>query len=552
MHMKSTRSILRWLDKHILTLLTGILIVIIPLYPKLPLADLIEGYIVRLRAEDIFVLIAFVIWLIQLYRKKISLPRNKFSKFIFAYIIIGALSSLSAVFITRTVPLNRQHLFKLALHFARRIEYFSLFFIAYSGIRSRKDIKNFSIIALFTLLAVNIYGFGQKYMYWPAFSTMNREFSKGIRLYLTPHSRVMSTFAGHYDLAAYVMIALVILVPAIWLIKNKKLKWLLIALSLFTYWTLILTASRTSWLGFMAGITVIAVLLVRVKGFWWALKRWLGVSLLSIIIMFTLGDLSERYLQLLNSPHTIANIIGVEAGKVEEVIFKIKDIGYKIDDIKRGAYSPFKKEPPPNAIADTELSKVAAKSDAPPSPVKPTSLPPDVSREEDDLRQKISTESAVATASASVGGYSPNALKYGLSIAIRLDALWPRAIEGFKRNPLLGSGYSTLVKRENTEFTQAESTDNDYLRMLGETGLLGTITFLALPYILLSLAIKQYRNTKDNLSLILVLGTTGAVVGMLVSALYIDVFESSKVAYTFWLLSAIFIRSIELSKKRLK
>ena len=60
-------------------------------------------------------------------------------------------------------------------------------------------------------MCVAVYGFGQKYLYWPAFSTMNREFSKGWVLYLTEHARVLSTFGGHYDLAAFIMMVLILL-----------------------------------------------------------------------------------------------------------------------------------------------------------------------------------------------------------------------------------------------------------------------------------------------------------------------------------------------------
>lgn len=541
MLLKNIKSFSKWLDKNILLLLTGILIVVIPAYPKLPLADLIEGYIVRMRIEDLFVLFALIVWLVQLARKKITLPKTPFAKWIYAYIIVGLLSSLSAIYITRTVPMERQHLFKLFLHFARRIEYFSLFFIAYASIKTKKDIVLLAKITLATLIGVVIYGFGQKYFYWPAFSTMNREFSKGIRLYLGPSSRVMSTFAGHYDYAAYLMMMLTILVPAIWLTTRKALKYGLAVVAFLAYWALILTASRTSWLGYMTGITVAAVAIATFRGWWWALRRWLFVILASIVIMFTLGDLSERFLQLLNSPETISKFIPLEAGKVEEKIFALKDFGYRLEAWKRNALSPFSKQPPPNAVADTDVSQVAVSSDAPPSPVKPT-LPPDVTEAEEEIRKEAENNDYEGS------GYSENALKYGLSVAIRLDALWPRAVEGFMKNPLLGSGYSTLVKRENHEFTQAESTDNDYLRMLGETGLLGAITFLALPFLMIIYAYKHFRSSKDNTSKIISIGIMSATVAMLINAAYIDVFESSKIAYIFWVLAAVLLRSVELSK----
>lgn len=542
------KKILNWLDQNILTLLTGILIVVIPLYPKLPLADLIEGYIVRARLEDILILFTSGVYFIQLMRKKIEFPTNLISKSIFVYILFGFLSTLSAIFIMHTVPMERPHLLKITLHFLRRIEYLSLFFITYASIRSRKDLYLFVKIAVITLIGVVIYGMGQKYLYWPAFSTMNREFSKGMRLYLTPSSRVMSTFGGHYDFAAYLMMLLTLIVTGFWATKNKLLKFGLILITIPAYWSLILTASRTSFIGYLAGLTVAAVFLASIRGKFKMFLNWIVAMTLSVGIMLTLGDLSERFFQVLEQPdvlihqitqvtplkrETIASMVnGLTSFKDSLSLAKVKfnSIG---DNIK----------PPDNSISTDDLA-VAVSSDAPPTSERP--LPPDVSRAEDDFRISQATGSAVATPSATTGGYSPNALKYGLSIAIRLDALWPRAIEGFKRNPLLGSGYSTLTKASVDEFTYAESSDNDYLRMLGETGLLGTLSFFAIIGIASYFSYRVYRLTTSPLDQTIAIGTIGVMIALLVNATYIDIFESSKVAYTLWILVAIVIKLYDL------
>ncbi|MEI6690178.1 MAG: O-antigen ligase family protein [bacterium] len=538
--------LLTFLDANILTILTALLIVVVPLYPKLPLADLLEGYIVRLRLEDILIAFACLVYFVQLLRKRIALPTSIVARLMLGYIIVGFLSSLSALFITNTVPLLTSHVFKLGLHLFRRIEYFSLFFIAYSSIRTRRDLKLFVAVALATLLAVVVYGFGQKYLYWPAFSTMNREFSKGMRLYLTPTSRVMSTFGGHYDYGAYLMIILTGLISGIWLVKNKLVKIGLGLLALGSYWSLLLTSSRSSFGGYVAGVTAIALLLAFRQGFWWSLKRYVAVMIVSLVMMLTIGDLSTRFLQVVQSPDAIHQFIPwVETGKIEENIYKTKDFFLRLAELKRNLTEP-KKEPPKNGISTDELAKVAVPSDVPPTDTKP--LPPDVTQAEDDVRNQ-----PTATATVSAGSnYSENALKYGLSAAIRLDVLWPQAIASFKKNPLLGTGYSTLVKGQNEEFTQAESTDNDYLRMLGETGLLGTLLFLSLPLYLGYLAIVAYKKAQTPLDQVLLLSMLGASIAMLVNATYIDVFESSKVAYTFWLLAAIMLRTTELVRGKQK
>ncbi|KKU88186.1 MAG: O-antigen polymerase [Microgenomates group bacterium GW2011_GWF2_47_9] len=546
--LSKIKKILRFLDTHLLTILTGILIVIIPLYPKLPLADLIEGYIVRLRLEDIAIFLALVIWGIQILRKKIIFPKTKIAKLILIYLAFATLSAIAAVLVTKTVPLERAHLQKLALHLFRRFEYFSLFFIAYSGVKTKRDLKVFIYTILFTFIAAVGYGFGQKYLYWPAFSTMNREFSKGVRLYLSPTSRVMSTFGGHYDYAAYLMMLLSALVSVVWLVKSKVWFILFSLLFLGAYWSLILTASRTSFAGYLVGITAIFYCFAKIKGFKWSVRRWLVTMTVSFSIMIFFGDLSERFYQLVQSPAAIQKFVPwMETGKIEEKIYEVKDFFYALEAWKNNLANPPLPPPPENSISMDELSRVAVSSDIPPSATKP--LPPDVTKEEEEIRERVASESAGANQTPEVGGYSENALKYGLSLAIRLDALWPRAIEGFMRNPLLGSGFSTLTKSTTEEFTSAESTDNDYLRMLGETGLLGTLSFLAILFVLMRISYQGFKRTTSIFKQVLYLGSIGAIAGLLVNATYIDVFESSKIAYTLWIIAALVVRSLELDHK---
>src|SRR3990167_4716080 len=163
------------LDEHILEYLSFILLIFIPLYPKIPLAEVLPGYIVRLRLDDLLVAFAFGIWLLWLIRKKVSLAENPLLIPMVIYILVGFASTLSAIFVTHTVPIDRLHITKLYLHFLRRIEYFSVFFIFFSSIKTLEQIKKYVYVTAIVLLIVSLYGFGQKYLYFPAFSTMNRE-----------------------------------------------------------------------------------------------------------------------------------------------------------------------------------------------------------------------------------------------------------------------------------------------------------------------------------------------------------------------------------------
>lgn len=512
---------LKWFDDHILEFLTFALLIIIPLYPKIPLADILPGYIVRIRFDDLFVGFTFLVWLIWLLRKKTTLHGNPLLWPMLIYITVGFLSSLSAILITKTVPLESIHVEKLFLHWARRIEYFAVFFIFFSAIKSLNQIKKYIYLSAIVLLIVSIYGFGQKYLYWPAFSTMNREFSKGIRLYLTENARVLSTFGGHYDLAAYLMIVLTLFIPLLLVVKKWLYKLLFFIASICGFWLMILTVSRTSFIAYIVSITIAFGLLISKKGWLWALPRWFIVIFISMFIMLSFGDLSDRFAHLL-----------------------------KIQDFKNLALKPIKKDPPKGSqIAYLE---VGSKSDTPPSKTKPGEQGVQSARPSDvyvDIPE-FGTDGVPSTLAAKPRIYSQNAIQYDLSTSIRLDYTWPKAIEGFTKNPLFGSGYSTLTKKNVEDFTEAESTDNDFLRALGETGLLGFLTFYGIIAVICYQVIVSFKKVKEIYSATIIASLFAATIGLLVNAFYIDVFIASKVAYTFWIMTAILLSTIRLSTNK--
>lgn len=133
--------------------------------------------------------------------------------------------------------------------------------------------------------------------------------------------------------------------------------------------------------------------------------------------------------------------------------------------------------------------------------------------------------------------WSANALKYGLSMGIRLDSLWPQAWRGFLNNPLTGNGYGTLNKIEVAQFTEADSTDNFYLRSMGETGLAGFLAFYGLVALLLVKTAKMQH--LDDKSKGLNFGLLAGVLGLIINALYLDIFAASKVAFSFWAVAGL-------------
>ena len=123
-----------------------------------------------------------------------------------------------------------------------------------------------------------------------------------------------------------------------------------------------------------------------------------------------------------------------------------------------------------------------------------------------------------------------NTVVSDISLATRLQVEWPRAIDAFKKNPLLGTGPSSLT----------EATDGDYFRWLGELGLLGTITFLNILFLILKtiwVGVKKLPFSEKLIGYGFIFG----FFALFINASYIDAFEASKVAYTFWTLAGLYI-----------
>ena len=309
----------------------------------------------------------------------------------------------------------------------------------------------------------------------------------------------------------------------------KAVRYLLLFLALIEYWLMILTASRTSWIALMAGLTIGFALLLFKKKPLWVIPRWLTVSLTFVLIMMAFGDLSERFSHI-----------------------------FKLEGIKHFITQPFRSPPQDgmplaeNLTPEQQLSIVATRTDIPPLPAgdKTRQKPADVYF---DPYPEIQAYLATISGQTINVDYSANALKYGLSAGIRLDVLWPNAVKAFKRNPLLGTGYSTLVKSKVWQFTTAESTDNDYLRLLGETGLLGFVSFMAIFVVILLLLWRPFKQTTNSLHYGLYGAGIALTIGLMINALYIDVFEASKIAYSYWsiigLILALAVYELKPDKK---
>ncbi len=141
----------------------------------------------------------------------------------------------------------------------------------------------------------------------------------------------------------------------------------------------------------------------------------------------------------------------------------------------------------------------------------------------------MAAENVVPATPVPVSTATPIPVNEDRSTTIRLNVEWPRAIRAFLKDPLLGTGYSSIDL----------ATDNDYLRMLGETGFLGFAAFFLIFARIAKLFVeKAFPLTQkfQGLELGFIAGLIGATIGTFLIAIFIDIFEASKFATIFWLM----------------
>lgn len=490
-------KLLKYLKENFYYLGIGFLLFFIPLYPKFPLVSVLGTY-VSVRLEDFFVAGIVFVFFVNLIRKKdFLLLKDSLTRLIILFFGIGLLSVLSGFFITKNITLHIAF-----LHFIRRVEYLSLFFVTYSSIKNFKQLKLFGWIILISSFGVIVYGLGQKFFGWPVVSTMNKEFSKGLILRLTWWARINSTFAGHYDLAAYMVMIFSLCVSAIMIVKKTIVRIVIFILALFSYYIIILTASRISFVAYLAGVLVILFFSKK----WWLVVPFLALSILGMVFS---DDLGQRY----------------------AATFKI-DLSFMSGMVKipssRIAEAP---EIVPTIVPVAIVTSVPVV----PKPlvtILPTPTP---------TLTPTPTPQPVATSSGEY--FEPTQLAVSRSTDIRLKVEWPRAIGAFLKNPLLGTGYSSITL----------ATDNDYLRILGETGILGALSFaLVLAEIVRKMFLFIIQKEADKKTKLLILGILGASVGYFINACFIDVWEASKIAFFFWIMIGVGLKVIDLESSKFK
>lgn len=535
-------KLLRFNSQDILFTLSLFLLLFIPLYPKIPLFSPIEQYIVRVRLEDFLILGINIYWLYLVFRRKVSISKTMLG-LMSLYILVGSVSLFSAIYILGSIPQQKLHIAKSTLHLLRYIEYFSLFSVAYTALKTTRQLKLLLVSLSGLVIVLSLYGIGQRYARFPVYSTMNREYSKGIQLMLdSPYARVQSTFAGHYDFGAFLVLVIPILLALAWLAPTRWVKSLAWVSFSFGLWSILASASRSSFVGLFGSLGLVIFLIslkekqLIQKGISLVKKGLVTYGLFGVMILLFGGNLTQLFITTVEGVPVLQNVY--------QTMVKLVPQMDKID----------------NAVVPQYTNPVPANQE-PEDSNDPTQNPPDVYVEVPEKIEIVTINEAgvrQVTYEERPRTFSQCAQEKGLSLCIRLEALWPQAIQGFKKNFLLGSGYATLNKQSLFHFPEADGTDNNYLRVLGETGLLGFVTFFGAIGYSLFVTGKEIKkllfqtksvSTQQTWMLILLIGYVAGTMGLMVNAIYIDVFVASKVALTFWAMTGFLFAIINLTQK---
>ena len=457
------------------------IIIFIPLYMKFPLIW-VKGSFVSIRGEDLIIFVTYILWAVYLIASKKfkSFINDRLNQTIILFVAIGLLSVISAAYLIHTVDI------KLAvLHLARRVELMLMLPLLISTTSKKRQVYVYLFTFLFVLVLVNLYALGQRFMSFPVVSTINSELSSGFVYYLSPGDRVNSTFAGHYDLAVYLMMAVCILVAVTFYFAkrinlnsvNFRVSALMVILILLSLAVLIMTAARLSFFSVVAGICA-ALILVGKK------KYLLLLAFLVAGVLIYPSQLRNRIVQTVQ-----INLLQ--------------------------SFNTYNSQ--------TEQQKERSKLNIP-------TLPQFKDEEETVVFEGApDVTPGEPTDATSIGIYR--------SLNIRTKVEWPRALRAFYKNPFLGTGYSSI----------GLATDNDVLRSLGEVGLLGTWAFILVLIAALKKIILPFRKL-SGFTKYFTAGCLAMVFAFLLNSLLIDVFEASKVAALFWMLLGIDIALINVEK----
>lgn len=235
------------------------------LFPKLPLIP-IQGYMVPIRIEDVFLGCALVCLLLRYLIFREQPAPNPLRRWMVIFCAATGISFLFGLFVLRTVPEAKIGF----LFWLRTPEYFAASYLCLMGVRTWKQYRAIIIALGSFVVLIGFYGILQECGLVPIFNAMHLTneivvigFSPGFA-----EDRLFSTFAGPYDLAAFYLLAIPIFMALLFVTSRRIARLAIATLLGLTFFCFYLTFARAP---LVALVPVLAICLWLLGKRVWAL-----------------------------------------------------------------------------------------------------------------------------------------------------------------------------------------------------------------------------------------------------------------------------------------
>ncbi|MBT3816758.1 MAG: hypothetical protein HOE80_02835 [Candidatus Magasanikbacteria bacterium] len=237
---------------------------------------------VKYLPEIILYSLTFFSWILYIKNTKKILPKNPLSKWFILYILITVISLI----------LNQYSPFIWLLGLRQTLRFGLVFFVILFCLYEKKILKTFIVLGFSMIIAQAVLGLIQylaggrldPYLFSTHIINIgNSAVLGGLEQFWTPGTRIFATM-GRYDrLGSFLALGLIMLLPWMYMIKEKTQKYWYWAAYAVGVLALILTYSRASWLAFFAGVITIGIALMKDK------RIMIGLSIFAVVMVGYIG-----------------------------------------------------------------------------------------------------------------------------------------------------------------------------------------------------------------------------------------------------------------------
>lgn len=464
------------------------LLTVILLIPKFQLIS-VGGTYVNVRIEDFLVAGVYLVWFFGLVAGRYSLQWVFNHRILILYLVYGLVITLLGIYLFRTV--QEPHLG--IIHWARRVEYFGMYFVA-ATVCKKENLHKYLYLLLGVGVLTWIYGLLQWQDLVPGVHTLSKSGELGT---FSDLGYVISTFAAHYDYGGFLILMVML---SVWGYFSHQVWWkrtLFVILAIGFWWMSRLVYGRAAYLGMLVGLIV--VLMIKMSG-------WVILPLWEVFQTFDryFGGKFSRYTY--NFKFNIIPEIPAPVPPPTAVVTSPTPAPIGFGDLVGKVLDPS------NSSVNTETPGQVGSSIGSTTALAKQWL--------DDMVSFLSTKLRA--------WFGRLDIDLDPSANIRLVE-WQDALARVGYHFLWGGGY----------YTNGLGTDNDYVRKIVEVGIIGLAMFLLIIRDFLRITWRSYTSLSIPHLRYFHLAMIGFIIGLLVEAIFIDIFEASKIAFLFWYLMGL-------------